>query len=120
MLSQYPIVSVQCVRCRPVTVLKITNTDPTNVQARVTVTSAGLTLWRVKNGLRTTDTLVTLGGNLTLSAVAVNALGNGWSAQVIGDATNYGSWPSTDRQCTSDMALPAFACCKQCPDYQSA
>jgi hypothetical protein len=98
MLRQYPIVSVQSVRYRPVTVIKITNTDPTNVQARVTVTSAGLTLLRVKNGLRTTDTSVTFGGNLTLTAVAaaVNALGSGWSAQVVGDATNYGSWPSND------------------------
>src|SRR5205085_11752814 len=35
---------------------------------------------------------------VTLSALAaaVSALGNGWSAQVVGDATNYGSWPSAD------------------------
>jgi hypothetical protein len=29
-------------------------------------------------------------------AARLNALGNGWSAQVDGDATNYGSWPSAD------------------------
>jgi hypothetical protein len=98
LLRQYPIISVQSVRYRPVTVLKITNTDATNVQARVTVTSSGLTLVRVKNGVKTTDTSVTFAGNATLTAVAaaVNALGNGWSAQVVGDATNYGSWPSSD------------------------
>lgn len=98
LLRQYPIQSVQSVRYRPTTVLKITNTDPTNVQARVSVTSTGLTLVRVNAGTKTTDTSVTFAGNVTLSAVAsaVNALGNGWSAQVVGDSTNYGSWPSGD------------------------
>jgi hypothetical protein len=63
------------------------------------VTSTGLTLIRVKNSVKTTDTSITFAGNVTLTAVAaaVNALGNGWSAQVTGDATNYGSWPSADR-----------------------
>src|SRR5437660_581224 len=42
-----------------------------------------------------------LGGaaaNTTLKqlAAAVNALGNGWAAQVVGDDTNYGGWPSAD------------------------
>ncbi len=97
-LRAYPIQSVQSVRYRPVTVLKITNTVAANVQARVTVTSTGLTLVRVNAGVKTTDTSVTFAGNVTLTAVAnaVNALGNGWSAQVVGDATNYGSWPSAD------------------------
>jgi hypothetical protein len=98
LLRQYPIISVQSVRYRPVTVLKITNTLPANVQARVSVTSTGLTLVRVNAGVKTTDTSVTFAGNATLTTVAsaVNALGNGWSAQVVGDATNYGSWPSAD------------------------
>ena len=98
LLRQYPVQSVQSVRYRPVTVLKITNTVPANVQARVSVSSTGLTLVRVNAGIRTTDTSVTWAGNPTLTAVAnaVNALGNGWSAQVVGDATNYGSWPSAD------------------------
>jgi hypothetical protein len=98
LLRQYPLVSVQSLRYRPGTVLKITNTDSTNVQARASVTSTGLTLVRVKNGVKTTDTSITFAGNVTLTAVAaaVTALGNGWSAQVTGDATNYGSWPSAD------------------------
>jgi hypothetical protein len=98
LLRQYPLISVQSVRYRPVTVLKITNTLTANVQARVSVTSTGLTLVRVNAGVKTTDTSVTFAGNVTLTAVAaaVNALGNGWSAQVVGDATNYGSWPSAD------------------------
>jgi hypothetical protein len=70
MLRQYPLVSVQSVRYRPVTVMKITNTDATNVQARASVTSTGLTLVRVKNGVKTTDTSITFAGNVTLTAVA--------------------------------------------------
>src|SRR5262245_52109432 len=47
-LRQYPVQSVQAARYRPVTVLKITNTNAAgNQQARVSVTSAGLTLTRV-------------------------------------------------------------------------
>jgi hypothetical protein len=95
-LRQYPIISVESVRYRPVTVIKITNTDPANVQARASVTSAGLKLVRVNAGVKSTDTSVTFAGNATLTAVAaaVNALGHGWSAQIVGDNTNYGSWPS--------------------------
>jgi hypothetical protein len=98
LLRQYPIQSVQSVRYRPVTVVKITNTTTANVQARVSVTSAGLKLTRVNAGVSSTDTSVTFAGNatLTLLVAAVNALGNGWSAQVVGDSTNYGSWPSSD------------------------
>lgn len=98
LLRQYPVISVQSVRYRPVTVLKITNTDPTNVQARVTCTSTGLTLVRVNAGVKTTDTSITWASKVTLTAVAnaVSALGNGWSGQIVGDATNYGSWPSAD------------------------
>src|SRR5947209_7235301 len=42
LLRQYPIQSVESVRYRPVTVLKITNTTRANVQARVSVLSTGL------------------------------------------------------------------------------
>src|SRR5712691_2240336 len=44
LLREYPIQSVQSVRYRPVTVLKVTNTVAANVQARVAVTSTGFTL----------------------------------------------------------------------------
>ncbi len=105
LLRQYPLQSVQSVRYRPVTVLKIINQDTaTNQQVRVSVTSTGLTLLRVASGVATTDTSVTWAGNLTLNAVvtAVNALGHGWSAQVVGDSGqaggtgDYGLWPSAD------------------------
>jgi len=108
-LRAYPIVSVESVRYRPVTVLKITNTDAANVQARASVTSTGLKLVRVNAGSKSTDTSVTFAGNTTLTAIAaaVNALGHGWSAQIVGDATNYGSWPSSDLYWPP--AFPTFA-----------
>jgi hypothetical protein len=99
LLRQYPIVSIQSVRYRPVTVLKITNTDTATVQARVTCLNTGLQLVAVKNGVKTTTTAgLTYAGNVTLTALAaaVNGVGSGWSAQVVGDSTNYGSWPSAD------------------------
>jgi hypothetical protein len=104
LLRQYPIQSVQAVRYRPVTVLKVINNDAvTNQQARVSVTSTGLTLVRVASGVKTTSTL-TFAGNVTLNALAaaITALGGGWSGQIVGDAGtgggqgDYGLWPSAD------------------------
>jgi hypothetical protein len=93
LLRQYPLIAVQSVRYRPVTALKITNNLANTPQARVSVTSTGLTLVTVTNGVTNAQT-VTFAGNVTLSALAtaVNALGNGWSAQ----STGYDSWPSAD------------------------
>jgi hypothetical protein len=99
LLRQYPLQSVQSVRYRPSTVLKITNTLAPNVQARVSVLSTGLQLVSVNAGVKTTVTAgLTFAANVTITALAaaVSAVGNGWSAQAQGDATNYGSWPSAD------------------------
>jgi hypothetical protein len=98
LLREYPILQVDSVRYRPVTVLKVTNTTAANVQARVQVTSTGISCIRVNAGSKTTETLQSFASNPTLSAMAtaINGLGNGWSAQYVGDSTNYGSWPSAD------------------------
>jgi hypothetical protein len=106
-LRQYPLISVQSVRYRPVTVLKIiNNSTSTNQQARVTVTSTGLTLTRMASGVSSSDSSVTWATYPTLQGVAnaVTALGNGWSAQVIGD---YTLWPSADLR-TPQGALTAW------------
>jgi hypothetical protein len=99
LLRQYPIQSVKSVRYRPVTVLKVSNnsSNQTTQQARVQVTSTGLTLTAVNSGVTVTSTL-TFAGNVTLQALAtaIIALGAGWSAQVTGDSGDYGSWPSAD------------------------
>jgi hypothetical protein len=103
LLREYPLISVESVRYRPVTVLKVINNDQaTNQQARVTVTKDGLTLVRVASGVRSVDTSVTWVSYPTLSAVAsaVTALGHGWVGQIVGDAGaqygDYGLWPSSD------------------------
>jgi hypothetical protein len=101
LLRQYPVLGVQSVRYRPVTVLKVINTDQANQQARAQVTRDGLTLLRVASGVQVVDTSVMWAGYPTLTSVAgaVIALGHGWSAQVVGDVAgqgDYGLWPSAD------------------------
>jgi len=93
LLRQYPLISVQSVRYRPVTVLKITNNLANTPQARVAVTSTGLTLTWVTSGVTNTQT-VTFAGNPTIISLqnAVNAVGSGWSAV----GTGYDQWPSAD------------------------
>ena len=99
LVREYPLQSVQSVRYRPVTVLKVINNNKgLNQQARVTVTSTGVTLQRVASGV-STSTTVAFSGNVTLQALATTiiAVGSGWSAQVIGDSgEDYGLWPSAD------------------------
>lgn len=95
MLRQYPIINVESVRSSPTAVLRITNTQTSNQQARVSLTSTGLTLVRIASAVNTTN-VVYFSTNKTLSAVksAVDAFGSGgWSASVVG---NYGLWPSAD------------------------
>jgi hypothetical protein len=105
-LRNYPLLSVQSVRYRPVTVLKITNNQNANVQARVSVTSTGIKLVRVNAGVTSTDTSTAFATYATLTTCAnnINSLGNGWSAQVVGDSTNYGSWPSQDLYCPNGIS----------------
>ena len=101
-LRQFPLISVDSVRYRPVTVLKIINNLANTPQARVAVTSTGLTLTRVTNGVKTTDTSVTFASNVTVGAViaAVNALGNGWTAMTVG----YDNWPAADLYCPNGIS----------------
>jgi hypothetical protein len=102
LLRQYPVQSVKSVRYRPVTVLKVINTNTLlNQQARAAVTSTGLQCSRVASGVAVTEALLTWASYPTLSALAaaVTALGNGWQGQVVGDTTvtgDYGLWPSAD------------------------
>jgi hypothetical protein len=106
-LRNYPLLSVQSVRYRPVTVTKITNSLAANVQARVSVLSTGLKLVSVNAGVTTTVTTgLTFAGNVSLNALntAVNAVGNGWSSQVVGDSTNYGGWPAADLYCPNGVS----------------
>jgi len=94
LLRRYPLISVQAVRYRPVTVLKVVNNLANTPIARVTVTSTGLTLTRTTSGVQSTDGTPTFAANVTIIALvnAINALGNGWTAQT----TGYDQWPSAD------------------------
>jgi len=96
-LRNYPINAITSVRYRPVTVTKITNNLANTPQARVSVTSTGITLWRNTNGTPYTDANLTFAGNVNIGALeaAVNAVGNGWSAVSQG----YDNWPSGDLYC---------------------
>jgi hypothetical protein len=98
LLREYPIQSVQSVRYRPVTVFKVINSLTANVQARVQITSTGMVLTSLASGVLTTVSSLTFASYPTLTALmnAINAIGNGWSAQAMGDDNNYGSWPSAD------------------------
>lgn len=86
-LEQYPILSVSRVAGNLQGVLRIANTATANQRATVAVTAAGLTLVRVASGVASTDTSVTWASNATLDDVvdAVSGLGNGWTAEVVGE-----------------------------------
>jgi hypothetical protein len=105
LLREYPVQSVQAVRYRPVTVLKVINNNTSlNQQARVQVTATGLSLTRVASGVSSTDSTALFATYPTLISLSnyVNTLGNGWSAQIVGDSGagggtgDYGLWPSQD------------------------
>jgi hypothetical protein len=100
LLRQYPIQSVQSVRYRPVTVLKIINNNTASIQrATVQVTATGITLTSVASGVTSTDTSSTYASFPTIQGIAnnINGLGNGWSAQAIGlPSGDYGLFPSAD------------------------
>ncbi|HEY7423032.1 MAG TPA: hypothetical protein VH682_02205 [Gemmataceae bacterium] len=100
LLRQYPIQSVQSVRYRPVTVLKIINNNTASIQrATVQVTSTGITLTWVASGVVSTDASSTYASFPTIQGIVnnVNSLGNGWSAQAVGLPNgDYGLFPSAD------------------------
>src|SRR5271165_160734 len=82
LLRQYPVQSVQSVRYRPVTVVKvINNLTGTNQQARVTVTGLGIKLQTVASGVITNISDITLSyvqyPTLNSMANAITAQGNG-------------------------------------------
>lgn len=93
-LHNFPVVSVQSVRFRPTSVLKIRNTNAGVVQkARVSVSATNVTLTEIASGV-TTTTNKAIASYATLGAMAaqINAV-TGWEAQV---PPGYENWPTTD------------------------
>jgi hypothetical protein len=103
-MRQYPIQKVTSVRYRPVTVLKVINNTNSNTQARVQITSTGITLtWTDNTATHHTDTSTTFASYPTLAQAAtqITSIGSGWSAQAVGETSeDYGIWP------TADLYLP--------------
>lgn len=101
LLRAYPIQEVQSCRYRPVTVFKVINSNVSLIQqARVEVSSSGLTVIQVASGTMTRiPFLYSSCATLNSLAVAINAYAStGWNAQVqSGDGgSDYGLWPSAD------------------------
>lgn len=84
LLQQMPVLSVERVAYDPTPVFLVRNSSASQQRATVKVTATGLSLTRVASGVSTTST-VAFAGNATLSALetAVEALGNGWEAEVV-------------------------------------
>jgi hypothetical protein len=93
-LDQYPVTEITRVAAHPLPVLNIRNSSSVNQRATVATTSAGLVLATVASAVTVAATL-TFTSYPTLAAIAeaVNDLGNGWTAVVM---SNYSQWPSAD------------------------
>ena len=90
-LRQFPVTAVDRVAIGLIDVVNIRNTNTSSVST-VSVTNTGLRL--VLDGVA--DTTVTFAANTTMTAIvdAVNALGNGWEAQLC--SSIYGNYKSTE------------------------
>jgi hypothetical protein len=100
-MRAYPIQTVTSVRYRPVTVMKVINNNSNNTQARVQITSTGITLtWTDNTAAKHTDTSTTFASYPTLAQAAtqISTLSaSGWSAQAVGETDeDYGIWPTAD------------------------
>jgi hypothetical protein len=111
-LRQYPLLSVQSVRYRPVVVLKVINNLANTPIARITVTNVGVTLTWITSGVVNTNSTVTFANNPTIVSLgnAIQAIGNGWSVASAG----YDQWPAADIYCPNGIVgsagpLPASA-----------
>jgi hypothetical protein len=94
-LRQYPVVEITRIATDPRPALLVQNVDGgTNQRATVETTTTALRLVRVASAVpTTTDLPFTTYPTIAQLSTAMNALGNGWSSQVIGAFAN---WPSAD------------------------
>jgi hypothetical protein len=94
-LRQFPVIEITRVAANPRAALLVQNVDAgTNQRATVETTATALRLVRVASATPVSvDLLFATYPTIVGLAGAVNALGNGWSAQVIDQFAN---WPSTD------------------------
>lgn len=108
-LRQFPVNGILRARTNPTQVFNVTNTSSANQQAWVSLTysgvadisdiapaTTGMSLSRMSSGVLSTTTLTLTGSNATFNGLAnsINALGNGWSAQITDSA--FSNWPTAD------------------------
>lgn len=94
-LRQFPVTEIARVATCPRAALHVQNTDAiTNQRATLETTSTSLRLLTVASAVPvTTDLAFTSYPTLAALAAAVNALGSGWNATLVGGFAN---WPSAD------------------------
>lgn len=94
-LKQCPVYAITRIAIDPEGVLKIRNTSTSNQIATAATTSTGLSLARIASGTQTVDATVLWASYATvaLAEAAVDALGNGWDADV--PNSTYDNWPSS-------------------------
>lgn len=106
-LRQFPVTEITRVATSPRAALHVQNTDGvTNQRATVETTTTALRLFRIASATPvTTDLAFTTYPTLATLAAAVNALGAGWNATIVGSFAN---WPSTDLKPLQGAATVLF------------
>jgi hypothetical protein len=91
-LNHSPVTAIARVSACPEAVITVRNTSTSVQRATVTVTSTGITRSRTASAVTTANTLLFADyATLTLLAAAITAVGNGWTASVLGDYGDYAS-----------------------------
>ena len=106
-LRQYPVIEITRIATDPRPALLVQNVGAgTNQRATVETTPTSLRLFRIASATPvTTDLSFAAYPTLSQMAAAVNALGAGWSSQVIGE---FGNWPSADLKALQGAATALF------------
>jgi hypothetical protein len=94
-LRQYPVVEISRIATNPQPAISIQNSNGvTNQRATIETTSTGIRLVRIASAnVSTSDLAFSTYTTLGSVASAINAIGNGWTAQSLGTFAN---WPTTD------------------------
>ena len=106
-LRQFPVIEITRVAANPRAAIHIQNTDSsTNQRATIETTSTVLRLVRIASATPiTTDLAFATYPTIAALASAVNALGAGWLATVVGEFAN---WPSADLKPLQGAATALF------------
>ena len=106
-LRQFPVLEITRVAANPRAALLVQNTDSgTNQRATVETTTTSLRVVRIASANTITNDLpFATYPTLAEMAAAINGLGGGWAAQVIGQ---FGLWPASDLKPLQGAAMALF------------